>query len=88
MPRRKSAAGSSCRLPAGGRTMKRRRTRREYQPDTGYDIDELADFTDDVDPDAEWLASGSLHNIEARRRIEMLREERSLQQDLCDIYDA
>ena len=68
--------------------MKRRRTRRQYQPDPGYDIDGLADFTDDIDPDAEWLATSRLHNIEARRRIEMLREERRLQQDLCDIYDV
>jgi hypothetical protein len=88
MPRRKSPAGNSRRTPAGGRAIKRRRTRREYQPDPDYDIDESADFSDDIDPDSEWLASGSLHNIEARRRIEMLREERLLQQDLCDIYDA
>jgi hypothetical protein len=78
MPRRKSAAGGSRRIPAGGRAIKRRRTRRE----------QLADFTDEIDTDPEWLATNSLHNIEARRRIEMLREERRLQQDLCDIYDA
>ncbi len=88
MPRRKSPAGNSRRTPAGARAMKRRRTRREYQPDPDYDIDESADFSDDIDSDDKWLATGSLHNIEARRRIEMLREERLLQQDLCDIYDA
>jgi hypothetical protein len=88
MPRRKSAAGGSRRIPAGGRAIQRRRTRREQQPNPGYDMDELADFTDDIDTDPEWLATNSLHNIEARRRIEMLREERRLQQDLCDIYDA
>jgi hypothetical protein len=88
MPRRKSPAGNLRRTPAGGRAMKRRRTGRGYQPDPDYDIAESADFSDDIDPDDEWLATGSLHNIEARRRIEMLREERLLQQDLCDIYDA
>ena len=48
----------------------------------------MAEILHDIDAILKRHSRRDLLNTEIRRRIEMLREEQRLQQELTDIYDA
>jgi hypothetical protein len=97
MSRSNPRTGNRRHRPAGGRTMGRLlcsdagklRGRRPAQREHSLEPeDEMAEILHDIDAILKRHSRRDLLNTEIRRRIEMLREEQRLQQELTDIYDA
>jgi hypothetical protein len=68
-----------------GKLRGRRPAQREHSPEAE---DDMAEILQDIDAILKRQSSRDLMNTEIRRRIEMLREDQWLQQELTDIYDA
>jgi hypothetical protein len=83
--------GTGSRLIRGG-AGRAAHARRDARPDYRHDPDEghddMAELLGDIEHILERQTKRNTQDTGIRRRIEVLREERRLQQELSDLYDS
>jgi hypothetical protein len=88
--RNMSVPGARSRLVrrGAGQPHTRRDKAPEFQDDPDEGLDDMAELFGDIEHILERQARRYTQDTGIRRRIEMLREERRLQQELNDLYES